>query len=206
MLTLAGSARRSYTPVRVSRRVRVPEHDLVEIDRLGLRTPVTINAEARLCVDEGCAVAAGTIVAIGHRSLVGAAERAVEPHIHPAAAVMGGIEAHLHRGPALPRQVAPADLRVRDHRRWGARCARGYLREETHALAEWTRFDLEEGAGVARFPILERILLDLVDDGAAELASHDRNVVRPVARDLEGEAVPHEFTKFHQLASTGRAV
>src|SRR5215831_11010313 len=34
----AESARRgTHTPVRVSRRVRVPEHDLVEIDRLGLR-------------------------------------------------------------------------------------------------------------------------------------------------------------------------
>ena len=52
-------------PVRVSRRVRVPEHDLVEIDRLGLRAPVAINAEARLCVDEGRAVAASAIVAIG---------------------------------------------------------------------------------------------------------------------------------------------
>src|SRR6516162_1531960 len=204
MLTLAGSARRSYTPVGASRRVRVPEHDLVEIDRLGLRTPVTINAEARLCVDEGCAVAAGTIVAIGHRSLVGAAERAVEPH--PAAAVMGGIEAHLHRGPALPRQVAPADLRARDHRRWGARCARGHLREKTHALAQRPRLDLEKGAGIAGLPVLEGILLDLVDDGAAELASHDRNVVRPVAGDLKGEAVPYAFTEFHELACAGRAI
>src|SRR6516225_8029902 len=146
MLTLAGSARRrAYPPVRVSRRVRVPEHDLVEIDCLGLRAPVTINAEPRLCVDEGRAIAAGAIVAIGHGSLVAAAERAVEPNIDPAAGVMGGIEAHLHRGPALPRQVAPTDLRARHHRRWGARCAGGHLREETHALAERPRLDLEEG-------------------------------------------------------------
>jgi len=119
---------------------------------------------------------------------------------------MGWIEAHLHRGPALPRQVAPADLRARHHRRWGARCPRGHLREKTHALAERPRLDLEEGAGVARLPVLKGILLDLVDDGAAELASHDRNVMRPVATDLEAEAVPHEFTEFHQLASAGRAV
>ena len=89
-------------PVRVSRRINVPEHDLVEIDRLGLGAPVTINAEARLCVDEGCGIAADTLIAIGHRSLVGAAERAVEPNVDPAAGVMGGIEAHVHRGPTLP--------------------------------------------------------------------------------------------------------
>jgi hypothetical protein len=94
------------------------------------------------------------------------------------------------------------------HRRPGARCTGGHLREETHALAEWSRFDLEEGAGVARLPVLEGILLDLVDDGAAELASHDRNVVRPVASDLEGEAVPHEFTEFHKIVhhATIRAI
>src|SRR6516165_12789485 len=80
--------RRSYPPIRVSRRVHVPEHDLVEIDRLGLRAPVTINAEPRLCVDEGRAVAAGAIVGVGHGSLVAAAERAVEPDVDPAAAVM----------------------------------------------------------------------------------------------------------------------
>src|SRR6202007_395342 len=48
---------------------------------------------------------AGAIVAIGHGSLVGAAERAVEPNVHPTAGVMGRIKAHLHRGPALPRQI-----------------------------------------------------------------------------------------------------
>src|SRR6516225_9117443 len=113
MLTLAGSARRrAYPPVRVSRRVRVPEHNLVEIDRLGLRAPVTINAKARLCVDEGRAVAAGAIVAIGHASAVGAAKAAVKPNVNPAAGVVHGIEAHLHRGPALSRQIAPADLRT----------------------------------------------------------------------------------------------
>ena len=114
---------------------------------------------------------------------------------------MGEIEAHLHRGPALLRQVAPADLRAHYHRRPSARCTGGHLREEIHALAEWTRFDLEEGAGVARLPVLKGILLDLVDDGAAELASHDRNVMRPIASDLEGEALPHAFTEFHQLAA-----
>src|SRR6478752_5313012 len=84
------SWRRTHAPVRVSRRVRVPEHDLVEIDRLGLRAPVAVDAEARLCVDEGRAVAAGAIVAIGHGSLVGAAERAVEPDVDAAAGVIGG--------------------------------------------------------------------------------------------------------------------
>src|SRR6516165_9906923 len=136
MLTLAGSARRrAYPPVRVSRRVRVPEHDLIEINRLGLRAPVTINAEARLCVDEGRAVAAGAKVVIGHGSAVGAAERAVEPNVDLAAGVMSGIEAHLHRGPGLPRQVAPADLRAHHHRRWGARCTGGHLREEARQVA-----------------------------------------------------------------------
>ena len=57
------SRRRTHAPVRMSRRVGVPEHDLVEIDRLGLRAPVAVDAEARLCVDEGRAVAAGAIVA-----------------------------------------------------------------------------------------------------------------------------------------------
>jgi len=109
---------------------------------------------------------------------------------------MGEIEAHLHRGPALLRQVAPADLRAHYHRRPSARCTGGHLREEIHALAEWTRFDLEEGAGVARLPVLKGILLDLVDDGAAELASHDRNVMRPIASDLEGEALPHALPNF----------
>ena len=41
---------------------------------------------------------------------------------------------------------------------------------------------------------------------AAGLADYGRNVLRPVASDLEREAVPHEFTEFHQLASAGRAV
>src|SRR5262245_15065068 len=45
-----------------------------------------------------------------------------------------------------------------------------------------------------------------MDDGAAELASRDRNIVRPVASNLEGEAVPYEFTEFHQLTSAGCAV
>src|SRR5215831_7250857 len=203
----AESARRgTHTPVRVSRRVRVPEHDLVEIDRLGLGAPVAIYAEARLCVDEGRAVAAGAIVAIRHGSLVGAAERAVEPHINVAADVMGGIEAHLHRGPALPRQVAQADLRAHHHRRQGAGCAGGHLREETHALAEWARLDLEEGVGVAGRSVLEGILLDLVDDGAAELASRSRNVLGPIASDLKGEAIPHGLTEFHKVAGAGRAI
>src|ERR1700736_6538322 len=92
---------------------------------------------------------AGAIVAIGHRSLVGAAECAGEPDVDAAAGVMGGIEAHLHRGPAFPRQVAPADLGAHHHGRLGARCAGGYLRAEAHVLAERPRLDLEERAGVA---------------------------------------------------------
>src|ERR1700730_3877489 len=100
--------RRTHVPVRVSRWVRVPEHDLVEIDRLGLRAPVAIDAEARLCVDERRAVAAGAVVAIGHGSLIGTADRAVQPDVDAATGVMRGIEAHLHRGSALPREVAPS--------------------------------------------------------------------------------------------------
>jgi len=65
--------------------------------------PQVLAAEARLRVDEGHAVAAGAVVAIGHGSLVGAAEGAVEAYINAVADVMGRIEAH---GPALPRQVA----------------------------------------------------------------------------------------------------
>src|SRR5436309_3730194 len=60
--------RRAYPPVGVSRRIRVPEHNLVEIDRLGLRAPVTVYAEARLCVDEGRAVAVDAVVTICHGS------------------------------------------------------------------------------------------------------------------------------------------
>src|SRR5262249_1735031 len=114
---LAGSARRrSHPPVRVSRRVRVPEHDSVEIDCLGLRAPVTINAEPWLCIDERQSVAAGAIFVIGHGSLVGAAECAVKPNVDTAGGVMGGIKAYLHRGPDLPRQLAPADLRAHHSR------------------------------------------------------------------------------------------
>jgi hypothetical protein len=36
----------------------------IEIDSLALRAPVAIDAEARLCVDEGRAVAAGAIFGI----------------------------------------------------------------------------------------------------------------------------------------------
>src|SRR5438270_280469 len=172
--------RRAYPPIRVSRRVRVPEHDPVEIDRLRFRTPVTVDAEARLCVDEGRAVAADAVVTIRHGSLVAAAPRSVEPNVGLATGVMGGIEAHVHRGPTLPRQVALADMRAPYRRCSGARCAGGHLREETHALAERPRLDLEEGAGVARLPNLERILLDLVDDRPAGLPSRNRNVPRPV--------------------------
>src|SRR5215472_5826748 len=38
------SRRRTHAPVRVFRRVHVPEHDLVEIDRLGLGAPVAVDA------------------------------------------------------------------------------------------------------------------------------------------------------------------
>jgi len=55
-------------------------------------------------------------------------------------------------------------------------------------------------------PTLEGILLDLVDDGAARRASRRQKVLRPVAGDLEGEAVPHGLAEFHQLAGAGRAV
>jgi hypothetical protein len=107
-----------------------------------------------------------------------------EPDVEAATGIMGGIEVHSHRGPALSREVAPADLRAHHHRRPGAGCAGGHLREEAHALAERPRLDLEERTGVARLPVLERILLDLMDDGAAELASRRRNVLRPVTGRL----------------------
>src|SRR6202045_5514969 len=67
--------RRTHVPVRVSRWVRVPEHNLVEIDRLGLRAPVAIDAEARLCVDERRAVAAGAGGAVPPAAPIAAAER-----------------------------------------------------------------------------------------------------------------------------------
>src|SRR6202023_1778468 len=144
--------RRTHVPVRVSCWVRVPEHDLVEIDRLGLRAPVAIDAKARLCVDERRVVAAGAVVAIGHGPLIGAAERAVEPDVDAAAGAMRGIEAHLHRRPALAWEVAPADLLTHYYGRLGTGCASGHLREEAHVIAERPRFDLEKGAGVARPP------------------------------------------------------
>lgn len=74
--------------------VRVPQHDLVEIDRLGLCTPVAVDAEARLCVDEGRAVAADAIAGIRRGSLVGAAELAFASDVDAAVVgVMGGNEA-----------------------------------------------------------------------------------------------------------------
>ena len=88
----------------------------------------------------------GAIVAIGHGSLVGAAERAVEPDIDVAAGVMGGIEAYLHRGPALPAagragRSAPASpssagLSV---------CRWPPAHAETHALAEQRASILKKG-------------------------------------------------------------
>src|SRR5204863_8038411 len=144
--------------------------------------------------------------AIGHGSLVGAAECAIQPDLEAATGIISWIEVHSHRGPALSWEVAPADLDAHHHRRLGAGCAGGHLREEAHALAERPRLDLEEGAGVARLPAHEGILLDLMDDGAAGLASRRRNVLRPVTGDLEGKAVPHRLAKVHQLAGAGRAV
>src|SRR3954471_19627273 len=119
---------------------------------------------------------------------------------------MGGIEAHVHRGPTLPRQVALADMHAPYHRWPVARCAGGHLREEAHTLAERPRLDLEQGAGVARLPNFKRILLDLVDHSPAGLPSCNRNVPWPVAGDLEGKTVPDGFTELHQLTSAGRAV
>src|SRR5215469_4196186 len=101
----------------------------------------------------------------------------------------------------LSRGRSRRQIWAHHHRRLGAGCASGHLREEAHALAKRPRLDLEEGAGVARLPALEGILLDLVDDGAAGLASRCWNVLRPVAGDFEGEAVPHGLAEFHQLAA-----
>src|SRR4029077_16181710 len=57
------SRRRTYAPARGALVFRIPEHDVVEIERLGLRAPVAVDAEARLCVDVGGAVAAGALAA-----------------------------------------------------------------------------------------------------------------------------------------------
>src|SRR5262249_2022485 len=111
-----------------------------------------------------------------------------------------------HRSPALPRQVALADMHAPYRRRPVARCAGGHLREEMHALAKRPRLDLEEGAGVARPPYLEGILLDLVNDSPTGLPSRNRQALRPVAGDLERKTVPGGFTEFPQLPSAGRAV
>ena len=45
-----------------------------------------------------------------------------------------------------------------------------------------------------------------MDDRAAGLASRHRDVLRPVARGLEREAVPYGLSELHQLAGAGRAV
>src|SRR5262245_12755117 len=119
---------------------------------------------------------------------------------------MGGIEAHLYGGPGLLRQIASAELRACHHGRLGARGTSGHLCEEAHALAERSRLDLEEGTGVARLPVPEGILLDLVDHGAAELASRFRNILRPVTSDLERKTIPYGLTEFYQLAGASRAV
>ena len=95
---------------RVFRRVRVPEHDLVEIDRLGLRAPVAVDAEARLCVDEGRAVAADAIFAIGQGSLVGAAERTVEPDVDAGGDSSCGIPRYLFYRPV--RSYDPPKFRI----------------------------------------------------------------------------------------------
>src|SRR5271166_1173453 len=151
--------RRTDAPVRVSRRVRVPEHDLVEIDRLGLRAPVAVDAEARLCVDEGRAVAAGAIVAIGHGSLVVAAKCAVEPDVDAAAGVMGGIEAHLDRGPALPRQVTPADLCAHHHRRLGAGAPAATCAKKRTRSPSGRASILKKGLALHDFPPLKESCL-----------------------------------------------
>src|SRR5690348_5102280 len=93
---------RADLPVRVSRGVGIPEHNLVEIDSLGLRAPVAIDAKARLCVTERYAIAVGAIFPIGHGSLVGAAVCAIEPDIDATTGFVSGIEAHLHRGSSYP--------------------------------------------------------------------------------------------------------
>src|SRR5439155_9451556 len=46
---------------------------------------------------------------------------------------------------------------------------------------------LKKGLVSHDFPALKESLFDLVDDSAAELAFRDRNVVRPVASNFEGE-------------------
>ena len=68
------------------------------------------------------------------------------------------------------------------------------------------RLQLEERAGAAGLAVREGVLLDLVDDGAAGLAPGDGQVARPVARDLEGEAVPDGLAELRDLACAGLAV
>src|SRR5689334_18719852 len=92
-------------------RVLAPEHDLVEIDRLRLGAPVAIDAEARLSVDEGDAVALGAVLGVAQRAVVGAAGAAVEPDFDPPGRVVRREEPDVDGGPGLARYVVgDADL------------------------------------------------------------------------------------------------
>jgi hypothetical protein len=78
------------------------------------------------------------------------------------------------RGPPAHSSRRTDQLSVTDHisyhptaawsERQGTGCASGHLREEAHVIAERPRLDLEKGAGVAGLPVLEGVLLDLVDE------------------------------------------
>src|ERR1051326_6535514 len=98
--------------------VRVPEHDLVEVDGLGFRAPVAVDAEARLGVDEGDAVAARAVLGIAHRTAVGPAELSIEPDIDTSTLIVRRMQPHIHGDPRLPRNaVGHADLPAFDSRR-----------------------------------------------------------------------------------------
>ena len=188
-------------------RVRVPHHDAVEIDCLRRRAPVTVDAEARLGVDERYAVAPCPIDGVAHRPAIRAAMLAIKPDIRAAAGILSREKPDMHRRPTLAKRcVDDADQRAPHDRRGRARLACRHLREEAHVLAERPRFDLEERARLARSTARKGILLDLVDHGATRRAPGGRDIARPVGADLEGEAVPNPLAELDEFAVAVHAI
>src|SRR4051812_34606290 len=95
--------------------IGLPEHDPIEIDRLGFGAPIAIKAEARLRIDVGRAVAADAVDGIAHRSAIGPAMDAVEPEIGAAGRVLRRVEPDMDRGPsAAGRRIDDAKSRPLD--------------------------------------------------------------------------------------------
>ncbi len=143
---------------------------------------------------------------VAHRSPIRSARRAIQPHIDAPAGILCWEQPHIDIGPAVARQIGNAESRAADDRRRGAGRARCHLREEARTLAERPRLDLEKGARAAILAVFGGILLDLVDDGAARLAPPRRAIARPVARHLEGKAVPNHLAEPDEFAGAARAV